>query len=112
MPETSSAAERRRWQRLPVPVPMFIRGVDEQGKGFLEFSTAINISAGGALLVTRRYLPSASKISVEIPPPALPKQISAQTSKTRNLKARVISVTVSDRYHLCGLAFSRPLTLQ
>jgi PilZ domain len=111
VPETITSAERRRWQRLPVPVPMFIRGVDEQGKDFLEFSTAINISAGGALLVTRRYLPSSSKISVEIPPPALPRHMSAQSAKARNIKAKVISVTLSDRYHLCGLAFSRPLTI-
>jgi hypothetical protein len=90
---------------------MFIRGVDEQGKDFLEFSTAINISAGGALLVTRRYLPSLSKISVEIPPPALPKHMSSQSAKARNIKAKVISVTLSDRYHLCGLSFSRPLSV-
>ncbi len=38
VPDTSSYAEKRRWQRLPVPVPMFIRGLDEQGKEFLDFS--------------------------------------------------------------------------
>jgi hypothetical protein len=82
--------------------------VDEHGKEFLEFSTAINISAGGALLATRRFLPDSSKISLEIPPSPIPKHIITQTA-VRNLKAKVVQVRHSDRYHLCGLAFSRPL---
>lgn len=110
MGHSTPSSERRRWQRLPLPVPIFIRGEDEQGKGFLEFTTAVNISAGGALLVTRRYLPSASKISLEIPPPVFPKQLDSQRP-VRNLKARVVTVRHSEHYHLCGLAFSRPLAI-
>jgi hypothetical protein len=102
---TVPGTERRRWQRLPLPVPMFLRGVDERGKEFLEFSTALNISAGGALLATRRYLPRSSKISVQIPPPPFPRQ----QFKARSVKARVVQVRNSERYHLCGLVFSRPL---
>ena len=103
-------AEKRRWQRLPVSFPMFIRGVDEQGKGFLEYCTALNISAGGALLVTRRYLPRSSKISLQIQPPPIPKQVFSQFSLP-SLKARVVQVRNSDRYFLCGLAFSRPMAV-
>ena len=86
---------------------MFIRGIDERGKDFLEFSTALNISAGGALLVSRRFLPSESKIFLEIPPAPYPKE----KSKARSIKARVVQVRNSDRYHLCNLEFSRPLTV-
>jgi c-di-GMP-binding flagellar brake protein YcgR len=103
-------AERRRWQRLPIPVPMFIRGVDERGKGFLEFSTALNISAGGALLVSRRHLPSSSNVSLQIPTPPFPKQVSSQFL-LRRLKARVVRIGIADGYHLSGLAFSRPLVV-
>jgi hypothetical protein len=102
-----SGAERRRWQRLPVPVPMFIRGVDEQGKKFLEFATALNICAGGALLATRRFLPEASKVSLQIPPPPFPKQVLSDLM-VQNLKAKVVQVRNSEHYHLCGLSFSRP----
>jgi hypothetical protein len=87
---------------------MFIRGVDERGKDFLEFSAALNISAGGALLVSRRFLPNDSKVSLEIPAPPLPKQ----HFKGQNVKARVVQqVSSSDCYYLCGLAFSRPLAI-
>lgn len=88
---------------------MFIRGVDERGKGFVELSAALNISAGGALLVTRRFLPSDSEISVEIPAPPLP--LAMQRFRAHNLKARVVQVSSCDCYHLCGLAFSSPLTV-
>lgn len=107
MGPTTPVAERRRWQRLAVTVPMFIRGIDERGKDFLELSAALNISAGGALLVSRRYLPNDSKVSLEIPAPPLPKQ----QFKAQSVKAKVVQVSSCDRYHLCGLAFSRPLTV-
>jgi PilZ domain len=103
---TTTSAERRRWERLSVPVPMFIKGVDERGKKFLEFGTAINICAGGALLASRRFLPNDSKVSLEIPPPPFPKE----KSKARNLRARVVHVRTADRYHLSSLAFSKPLS--
>lgn len=104
---TVTGAERRRWQRLAVTVPMFIRGVDERGRDFLELSAALNISAGGALLVSRRFLPNDSKLSVEIPAPPLPKQ----HFRAQSVKARVVQVSSCESYHLCGLAFSRPLTV-
>lgn len=110
MAEAMTGADRRRWKRLPVPVPMFIRGVDERGKEFLEFSTALNISAGGALLATRRFLPRSSKISLQIPPPPFPRQAFPQ-HVVRNLKARVVQVRNADRYHLSGLSFTRPLSI-
>ncbi len=89
---------------------MFIRGQDKKGQKFLEFSTAVNISAGGVLLITRRYLPSAKKISIEIPPPAAPKQL-VSIRPVKNLKAKVITVRHSEGFNLCGLEFFRPLAI-
>jgi hypothetical protein len=86
---------------------MFIRGVDERGKEFLEFGTAVNICAGGALLATRRFLRHDAKVSLEIPPAPFPKQ----HSRKRSLKAKVVEVRNSERYHLCSLAFSKPLLI-
>ena len=110
MADVIPGAEKRRWQRLPIPVPMFIRGVDERGKGFLEFSTALNISAGGALLVTRRHLPSSSNLSLQIPTPPFPKEVSSQFL-LRRLKAKVVQVRNSEGYYWYGLEFSRPLVV-
>ena len=59
--------ERRRWDRLPLAIPLFVRGTDPNGEAFLEFSTALNISAGGLLLAMRRDLDCGASISLETP---------------------------------------------
>ena len=42
-----SVAERRDWDRLPISIPFFVRGRKLTGEDFLEFATALNLSAGG-----------------------------------------------------------------
>lgn len=101
-------AKERRWERLPVPIPVFARGLDEQGREFLEFTAALNISAGGALLAIRRYAPRRSRIVLEIPMPPLP-GLSVALHAGRKIPARVVHITHSDRYDLLGMKFTHPL---
>ena len=76
--------ERRKFQRLPLSIPVFVRGIDEAGKEFLEFATALNISAGGVLLATRRSLPKSASVALEIPvAPLPPDSISTQSIRFR-----------------------------
>ncbi len=105
---TKSGAERRKHQRLPLSIPVFVRGVDQEGKEFLEFATALNISAGGILLATRRSLPRAASLSLEIPVAPLP-PTSVSPQSVRSLKARLVRITHGERCHLLGLKFHRPL---
>ena len=106
-PET----ERRKWPRLPLAVPVFVRSRDEKGKEFLEFATALNISAVGALIAVRRALPRSAQVLLEIPSaplstmPGLPKA-------SRTLRARAVRVTGADGYHLVGVKFAHPLLHQ
>jgi hypothetical protein len=100
--------ERRKNERVPLAVPVFVRGRDSDGKEFLEFATALNISAGGALLATRRYLPSLSTISLEIPSAPLPRNVTLPRA-VRRLRARLLRVSSADGYHLWALKFSVPL---
>ncbi len=101
-------AERRKWPRLPIAIPVFVRSRDEKGKEFLEFATALNISAGGALVAVRRSLPLSTQVLLEIP--SAPLAVTNSLPKAaRNLRARTLRVTHSDGYHLVGLKFSRPL---
>ena len=64
--------ERRQWMRIPLTIPLFVRGTDEQGKAFLEFTCALNFSAGGALLALRQHLSRHAQVSLEIPSAPLP----------------------------------------
>ena len=52
------SGERRKWTRLPLAIPVFVRSRDEKGKEFLEFATALNVSAGGMLVAMRRAIAS------------------------------------------------------
>ncbi len=56
--------ERRAWVRLPLAIPVFVRSHDENGKDFLEFATALNISAGGALVAVHRPLRPPAQVSL------------------------------------------------
>jgi c-di-GMP-binding flagellar brake protein YcgR len=99
--------ERRRWSRLPLAIPVFVRARTE-GKEFLEFATALNVSAGGMLVAVRHVLSPDEEISVEIPsaalgtPCGLPKAV-------RTLRARVQRTGHVEAYNLVGLKFARPL---
>src|SRR5580700_5404841 len=80
-------AERRRWPRLPLAIPVFVRTQLDQDKEYLEFATALNVSAGGMLVALRRPLPGAS----------------------RTLRAKVLRTEHAKAYNLIGMKFSRPL---
>lgn len=100
--------ERRKWHRLPLALPVFLRSVDATGKESLEFATGLNVSAGGMLVASRRALPLTGQALLEIPvaPFALP----ASASKvSRKLQARIVRVVHGEDFHLIGMRFQRPL---
>ena len=106
--QRKSVVERREWVRLPLAIPVFVRSRDQNGKDFLEFATALNISAGGALVAVHRALRPAAQVSLEIP--SAPLAASAPLPKsTKNMRARIIRVTHGEGYHLLGLKFQHPL---
>ena len=100
--------ERRKWPRLPLAIPVFVRSRDDKGKEFLEFATALNVSAGGMLLAVRKGLASAAEILLEIP--SAPMAGLTELPKTaRNLRAKALRSTQSVGCNLLGLKFARPL---
>jgi len=105
---SASKKEERKWGRLQLAIPVFIRTHDASGKDCLEFATAINISAGGALVVVRRSLPKLTPVSVEIPSAPMGPTDGLKTS-SRIMQAKAVWVGHLDDYHLLGLKFARPL---
>ena len=78
------------------------------GKDFLEFATALNVSAGGALVAVHRSLKPAAQVSLEIP--SAPLAASAPVQKnSRILRGKIVRVTHAEGYHLLGLKFLRPM---
>jgi hypothetical protein len=103
------AGERRRWPRLPLAIPVFVRSQgDEADKEFLEFATALNVSAGGMLIAVRHSIPSSAPVSLEIPSAPLA-ALATLPPVARNLRARVLRMQHGEGYNLVALKFSRPL---
>lgn len=108
MNRRTATTERRRWPRLPLAIPVFVRSRLEQDKEFLEFATALNVSAGGMLVAVRRSLPAATEVSLEIPSAPLAALASLPKS-ARTLRAKVLRTQHAEAYNLVGLKFARPL---
>ena len=102
------AGERRKWPRLPLAIPVFVRARDGQGKEVLEFATALNVSAGGMLVAVRRILPALAQIRLEIPSAPVA-ALALLPSASRALRAKALRTTPAEGFYLLGLKFSRPL---
>jgi hypothetical protein len=102
--------ERRKWARLPLAIPVFVRSRDAKGKEFLEFATALNVSAGGMLIAIRRVLPPIAQLRLEIPSAPIT-ALAPLPQAARTLHAKTLRTTSAEGYYLLGIKFSRPLTL-
>src|SRR5580704_3272173 len=89
------AEERRRWARLSLAIPVFVRGVDGLGREFIEFC---------ALLAIRKPLRRRSRVSLEMPLALVLKNVRLRRTK-RMLRARVVRSMAIDGWNLCGLQF-------
>jgi len=89
-------------------IPVFIRGREGSEGEILEFTTALNVSAGGMLVALRRAFPSLARVTLQIP--SSPLAASTPLPKAaRNIRAKVLRLEHAEGYNLCGLEFSKPL---
>jgi hypothetical protein len=93
---------------LPLAIPVFVRSRDDKGKEFLEFATALNVSAGGMLVAVRRILSPIAQIQLEIPSAPVA-ALALLPGVARSLRAKALRTTPAEGYYLLGLKFSRPL---
>ncbi len=105
-----SRTDKRRWQRIALPMPVFVRGIDESGQEFFDFSAILNVSRGGGLLLTDRHLRPSTRVSLQIPQSPIPATVLPQPVVS-NIDARVVNIrpTQAGVYRLCGLSFSHLL---
>jgi c-di-GMP-binding flagellar brake protein YcgR len=89
---------------------VFVRSQDKEGNEFLEFATALNVSAGGMLVALRRILPSRRQVHLEIPSAPVA-ALALMPRVSRNLRAKPLRNTPAEGFYLLGLKFSRPLVV-
>ena len=64
---TTPALERRRERRVPVHLPIVIRGTDRTGSPFEEETSSENLCRGGAAFATRQPLDLGNVLEIHIP---------------------------------------------
>lgn len=79
--------EHRRWPRLTLAIPVFLRGVHRKKDQVLEFTTIINVSIEGILFSSRKSFAKRSLVSLEIP---VVLDGGAATLAPRKLQARIL----------------------
>ena len=100
--------ERRRFQRIHLQVPLFIRGRDAHGEQFLELAKTLNISGLGAFLTCPRALAINEVITLTIPAPSI--TVSALVpSGMPPIQARVKRQQEAGDVHLVGVEFLKPI---
>jgi len=104
--ESVAQTERRRWDRLPLTIPFFIRRTLPNGQESIEFATALNVSAGGVLLASRHDVGCGEMVSLEIPRPIAQPQLSEVRT---SLKAITLRSVPTRHYFLLGMQFDPPL---
>lgn len=109
MSSSKKGSDRRRWERLPLAIPVFVRGLDPNGRQFVDFATALDISVGGALLAIHRHLPRGSKIMLEIPSAPATHGTKVPRASRQSFYAKAVRVTNGESCNLLGLQFQKPI---
>ena len=103
-----SPSERRRFQRIRLQVPLFVRGKDAQGEQFLELAKTLDISALGAFIACPRSLAVSESSRSRSPPPPLhpPALVPAGMPP---IQAKVRSQQEAGDVYLVGVEFLKPI---
>jgi len=100
--------ERRKFPRLRVQVPLFIRGKDNLGVEFLELAKTLDISGQGARLIGPQSLCHNDVVLLTIPAP-LPRSSAFGESGTPPIQARIRRLESSGDMKLAAVEFLTPL---
>jgi hypothetical protein len=100
--------ERRRFQRIHLQVPLFIRGKDTYGEQFLELAKTLDISANGAFLTSPRPLAINETVTLTIPAPSITSSALVPAGMPP-IQARVKRNQEAGDVHLVGVEFLKPI---
>lgn len=108
MKQLTSRNDRRKWERIPLSVPLFVRGKDSNGEVFSDLTVAQNIGGGGLVFASDRPLPLSARLTIQVPSvPWLGKL--RYVSNRRRLRGHIIRVAYKKDINLYAFQFSRPL---
>jgi hypothetical protein len=100
--------ERRRFQRIHLQVPLFIRGRDAHGEQFVELAKTLDVSGLGAFLTSPRPLPMGGVVTLTIPAPSITSSALVPAGMPP-IQARVKRQQEAGDIHLVGVEFLKPI---
>jgi len=100
--------ERRRYQRIHLQIPLFIRGKDAQGEQFMELAKTLNISAIGAFLASPRPLAVNGFITLTIPAPSITSS-GLVPAGMAPIQAKIRRQQEAGDIYLVGVEFLKPI---
>ena len=103
---TTPALERRRERRVPVHLPMLIRGTDRAGAWVEERTSSENLCRGGAAFATRYAVSLGTRIEISIPSSPSKGEPDAEFST----HGRIVHLAPGkdDREFIVGVEFTGP----
>ena len=100
--------ERRRFQRINLQVPLFVRGKDAHGEQFLELAKTLDISGLGAFITCPRPLVVNDVVTLTIPAPSITSSALVPAGMPP-IQARVKRQQEAGDVHLVGVEFLKPI---
>jgi hypothetical protein len=101
--------DHRRYQRIQLQVPLFIRGRDAQGEQFMELAKTLDISALGAFLASPRPLAINGFITLTIPAPSITSS-GLVPAGMAPIQAKVRRQQEAGDVYLVGVEFLKPIS--
>ena len=101
-------SKQRRFPRIRLQVPIFLRGQDASGVDFVELTKTLNISASGACIASTHMLRPDQLVHITIPTPS-PASSGLVPNETPPITARVLRQQAAGELRLFGIEFSKPL---
>lgn len=105
---TGNGPERRRFHRIRLQIPLFIRGTDASGNEFVELAKTIDISCSGAKIVSPKSLQPNEMVYLTVPAP-LPRSVKFGECGTGPISARLRRIEHIEEMEVASVEFVRPL---
>ncbi|MGH9679702.1 MAG: PilZ domain-containing protein [Candidatus Acidiferrales bacterium] len=98
--------ERRRERRVPVHLPMVVRGTDHAGEKFEERTSSVNLCRGGAAFATRFAIDLGDRLDIFISAPSPAKDPDTEFST----QGRVVHLDrgIDGHKQVVGVEFTGP----
>jgi len=98
--------ERRRERRIPVQLPILVRGTDRAGEKFQERTSSVNVCRGGAAFTTSFALDLGNRLEINIS--VIPSAAEPETEFSTHGRIVHLDAGVNAQNTIVGIEFTGP----